>query len=214
MPLLLSTKVLTPTQRRHVFLANLSLVNYNGVIIKSLPLAINSKIVDHGIFTSKNAVKFAFQNSITVKNAYCVGEKTSIFLEQSGINVLETATNAKSLARKIIKKHSKLDFSFFCSKQRRNELPELFEANRISFKEYYVYESICNFKTFDNEFDAVLCFSPIGVESYFSVNKYRPLAICIGETTAKAAREFTDKVIISNKTSIESVILKAIKIYA
>lgn len=211
MPLILSTKILTQTQKRHLFLAKLSLVEYNGVILRKLPLDLNGLIIKHAIFTSQNAVKYVFENSVDIKHAYCVGEKTAALLDQNGIPVLEKAKNAKELAELLIKNHPEEKFSFFCSKQRRCELPDLLKAEQIDLEEYHVYESICNFKTFDNQFDAVLCFSPIGAESFYTANKVKPLAICIGETTAKAARQYTDDVIVSNRTSVDSVILKAIK---
>jgi len=211
MPLVLSTKILTPTQKKHLFLANLSLVEYNAVSILELETALDNASIENAIFTSQNAVKILYSNSITIKNAFCVGDKTAALLKQQGVDIVASATNAEILADEIVKNYSNRRYNFFCSKQRRKELPAILKANQIKLQEHHIYDSISNYKTFNNQFDAILCFSPLGVKSYYGTNKVKPLAICIGETTAKTAKEYTGQVIISNKTSIESVIIKAIK---
>lgn len=211
MPLILSTKILTPTQKRHLFLANLSLVEYNAVSIIKRNVNLQDVTIENAIFSSQNAVYIVDDHSISIQNAFCVGQKTAELVQKKGANIAETADNAKALAQLIVEKYPELKFDFFCSKQRRHELPAILKDHKIQFQEHHIYESVCNYKTFSNQFDAVLCFSPLGVKSYFSKNNNKVLAICIGETTAKAALEYTDQVFVSNKTSVESVILKAIK---
>jgi uroporphyrinogen-III synthase len=211
MSLILSTKVLTATQKRHLFLANLSLVEYDAIRINPLTIELKKTCIENAVFTSQNAVKIFFSNQIAIQNAFCVGEKTSALVEQHGVKVTATAKNAKELATTIAAHYSSLEFDFFCSKQRRNELPDILKANHIKLNEHHSYESVCNYKTFANKFDAVLCFSPLGVESYYRVNNRKPMAICIGETTAKAAKHYTERIIISKTTTIDSVIVKAIK---
>jgi uroporphyrinogen-III synthase len=39
-----------------------------------------------------------------------------------------------------------------------------------------------------------------------------PVLICIGETTADAARKYSDHIVIANTTLVESVIAKAVNV--
>jgi len=73
------------------------------------------------------------------------------------------------------------------------------------------HQSVPDVKIFPNDFDAVLCFSPLGVKAYYENHNKQPMAICIGETTAAEVRTFTSEVLVANKTSIESVIIRTIK---
>jgi uroporphyrinogen-III synthase len=58
-----------------------------------------------------------------------------------------------------------------------------------------------------------MCFSPSGVQSYFGANKpQKETIVCIGNTTATAAKLYTDQIAIANTTSIESVIAKTVKV--
>ncbi len=76
-----------------------------------------------------------------------------------------------------------------------------------------MYKTTLNPKKFDRQFDAVLFFSPSGVQSFFSENNIAiGKAICIGKTTASEAKKYTDNVVIANATTVESVIAKVVKI--
>jgi len=211
MPLILSTKVLPLIQKRHLFYANLSLVEYNAVSIQELDFSLNADHVDHAIFTSQNAVNLAFEkHKLKCEQVFCVGEKTACLLEDYGMKPHRIAKNAYALAQLILKDYPHLCFDFFCSAQRRNELPYLLSTHHIQFKEHHLYKSIPDVRIFKNDFDAVLCFSPLGVKAYYAHHDKQPLAICIGDTTAEAAKEYTAKVLVANKTSLESVVYKSI----
>ena len=54
-------------------------------------------------------------------------------------------------------------------------------------------------------------FSPSGVGSYFSENKFKGVAVCIGETTEAEAKKYTENTVVSGTTTIESVVNKAIE---
>ena len=138
------------------------------------------------------------------------------------MTVVETGTDAETLAKLIIEKHSDKKFTFFCGNLRRDTLPYLLKKAQIPVIEVEVYKTTLNPKKFDQQFDAVLFFSPSGVESFFSKNKpFRSQSppsgdlgglICIGSTTANAAKEYSDNVHIANSTTVESVIAKAVKV--
>jgi len=210
MPTVLSTKRLTPTQKKHLFLSQIGLVEYDAVQIKALTPSFTSSYFEHAIFTSQNAVRIAKVKNLKIKQAFCVGENTAKAVSEIAEEVKEIADNAKVLALKIVNHYSEFSFDFFCSKQRRDELPAALKRHGIVCKEHHLYESVRNPKQFKNQFDAVLCFSPLGVKAYYENHQHRPPAICIGPTTAKAAEEFT-KAYTATKTSVESVVVKAVK---
>lgn len=212
MPTVLSTKILSPIQKKHLFAANIGLVEHNAVQITTLDPKLPTHTFKNVIFTSQNAVRLAMAKNLKFDNVFCVGDKTAKYLESFNLKVKLKANYAQDLALQIIKKYPYEHFDFFCSSQRRNDLPNLFSKHQVSLKEHHLYNSVCNFKTFPNKFDAVLCFSPIGVKSYYKVHDQRPMAICIGKTTAKEAEFYTAKVNIASKTSIDSVVIKTIKI--
>ena len=63
------------------------------------------------------------------------------------------------------------------------------------------------------KWDGILFFSPTGVKSFFAENKIaNSAAFCIGQTTASEVKKYTANVFEAEKTTVESVIEKAIKI--
>ena len=150
---------------------------------------------------------------------FCVGEKTTALLEKNGYKVTQTGQNGAALAHFITKTHSNESFTYFCAKQRRDELPELLKEAGVLCNEVVVYETHINKRIFNQIFDGVLFYSPSGVQSFFNKNKTLPSPegeelrvryFCIGETTATEARKHTNQVIVSNATTIESTIAKAV----
>lgn len=215
MPIVLSTKLLNPIQKRHLFNANIGLVEYNAVQIKALNPDLPTQSFKNAIFTSQNAVRLAMSKNLNIENVFCVGRKTSKSLENYNLNIKSRTDYAEDLAKEIVNTYPSDHFDFFCSKQRRDDLPKALSKHQVSLKEYHLYDSVCNFKKFTNPFDAVLCFSPLGVKSYYEAHNHQnPIAICIGKTTAKAAEFYTKEVYEASKTSIDSVVIKAISIFS
>jgi len=123
------------------------------------------------------------------------------------------AENANALAQVLIKKYKNSVFHYFCGVSRREELPRVLKNEKIIFFEIKTYCTDLNLKQFDQKWDAVLFFSPSGVVSYTTKNSLaNTWAICIGETTANQAKKHTNKIAIANTTSVESVIVKTVKI--
>lgn len=211
MPTVLSTKRLTPVQKKHLLVNGIGLVDYNAVQIKDLELKLESDHFENAIFTSQNAVKIAKAKHLNVKHAFCVGKKTAKAASEIAEKVMAVAENGKALAQVLVDNYENRTFHFFCSKQRRNELPEVLKKHGIGLTEHHLYESVPKPKVFKNQFDAVLCFSPLGIKAYYENNTFRPPAICIGTTTAQAAKNYAETYI-STKTSVESVVVKTIKV--
>jgi uroporphyrinogen-III synthase len=209
---LLSTKLLTESQQELVLNANVGVTHYDVLKTKTIPAAAASSF-KNVIITSKNAIPYLIGYNKRIENLYCVGSTTAALLAENLIPVHHVEQNAAALSRYLIKNHSKEHFTYPCSRQRRDELPALFQEAQIPLEEVFVYDSIAVMKSFDRIFAAVTFYSPRGVHAFAKANpKNRPLtAICIGETTASTARSYFEKVIVANKQTVENTLITAIK---
>ncbi len=227
MSTVLSTKKLKENQRSLLLNATVSLVEYNAIKIDFVPFEVPVTI-ENAIFTSQNGVNSFFENVRTynatslvvniIENCFCVGEKTKSLLEEYGQKVIKMTDYATELADYLVKNHKNDSFHFFCGNIRSDEIPSKLKENNIDFEEIEVYKTTLNPKKFEKEFDAILFFSPSGVRSYFTNNSPPEcgaggcFAICIGTTTASEAKKYIENAVISNATTVESVIAKAVKI--
>lgn len=214
MPRVLSTKSLSEAQKNLILQAGWSLVTYNAIQTRPLPHLeeLKNKKFDNAIVTSQTTVSIVKELNLSFKNLFCVGGKTASKLREAGFNVLEVANYGEDLAKIISTNYSHLSFDFFCGKSRNDALPILLKKQKIKFTEHPLYETISHPKKFESSFDAVLFFSPSGVESYYTNNSFQgERIICIGKTTASAARKVSNQVEIASKTSIESVIVGLVK---
>ena len=215
MKTVLSTKILTPSQKELFLNSGLGLVEYDALQIEMLDVEIPLDFQNY-IFTSKNAVK-AFLTQVEGTDfskfrAFCVGEKTASFLTEESIEVVETAENASSLAEKILENHAEKTFVFLSGNQRREDLPEALKKNNVQYKEVEVYRTQLVPKAFHRNFEGILFFSPSGIRSYLLENNIANNTLfCIGETTAKEAKKHTEQIIIANKPTVENVLVQAIK---
>ena len=225
---ILSTKKLTPSQKNLILGAGFSVVEYDAINIEFLDFELPDELKNL-IFTSKNAVK-AFLKKLSKQHVsnvetntsplpeeraevryFCVGSKTEALLLANDFNVVKSCPNASELGDFIAKNHHKEAFTFFCSEIRRAELPEILTKNQVSFKEITAYKTLLNPKPFKSLFDAVLFFSPSGVQSFTSANTLdNTLAVCIGNTTASEVQKHTAHFTIAHANTIESVIARAV----
>lgn len=227
----LSTKKLMPSQRELLINAQISLVHYDAIQIKFLPFSAPSNI-KNAIFTSQNGVNSFLKNlrgsisnskdKIIIYNCFCVGEKTKALLEENGLKVIKMTEYASELAPYLVENHKNAYFHFFCGNIRSDVIPSTLKENSVAFEEIEVYNTTLNHKKFERHFEAILFFSPSGVRSFVegntNINNGIPAfagmtkAVCIGTTTASEAKKYTENVVISNSTTVESVIAKAVKI--
>ncbi|MFD0931772.1 uroporphyrinogen-III synthase [Psychroflexus salinarum] len=213
MPSVLSTKLLSPSQKNLLLNAGLSLTEYNAIQTKALdlPTSISEESYQNVIITSQTTVELI--KDFKIGACFCVGEKTALKLKSLGFDVKIIAENGNALAQQLIENHPELSFTFFGSLQRRPELSKALEKAKINLTEIFVYKTIKIPKPFNRTFDAVLCFSPSGVDSFFKGNpSSKSQVICIGETTARQAKLYSESVFVSTKTSVESVIVKVVKL--
>lgn len=217
MKTILSTKKLLPNQRELLLNAGVSFVEYNAISITPVDFEIPVN-TENIIITSQNGAKafinkakelsFPIEEELEVK-CFCVGEKTTALLEKNGYKVIQTAQNGEELAHFIVKNHKNKHFTYFCGEQRRDELPTILKKETILCNEIVTYQTHINEQSFNQKFDGILFYSPSGVTAFAKANAISQ-AFCIGETTATEARKHTSKVIVSNATTIESTIAKAV----
>ncbi|WP_350289389.1 uroporphyrinogen-III synthase [uncultured Croceitalea sp.] len=212
---ILSTKILSASQRELLLNANQDFVEYNAIHIEFLPFEIDENF-DYYVFTSQNGVNAFLKNkgksNLTEEKAFCVGEKTKSLLEQNDLKVVEIAKNSLELGQNIEKKYQKSSFLIFSGNLRRQELFDMLIKNNIRYKEVHSYNTYLNYKEYSRVFDGVLFFSPSGVQSFVEENQLNnSWAFCIGETTAAEIKKYTNQVIIANKPTIENVLVQAIK---
>lgn len=214
---ILSTKLLLPDQKRILSKTGLKVVHYNAIRIVPKAFTLPDTL-DYTLFTSQHTValflkkKDVFKEQLRHIKAFCVGEKTARMLEENGIEVLHVESYAADLAAFIIDHYAHVHVDFFCGSKRRDTLPEAFESHQISFREIQLYQTLEVPVRWTDRFDAILFFSPSGVQSFMRKNK--PAAqcwiVCIGHTTAGEALGYfpADQVKVAQKTSVESVLFR------
>lgn len=168
------------------------------------------------IFTSKHAVEACFPEGRLpdrMLNCCCVGEKTARKLAGMGHRILDVRENAKALAEQIIRKYAGRSFIYFCGNQRLDTLPGMLHEAGVRLEERVVYQTGLREEWFDEEFDAVLFFSPSGVRSFISANQLGDAtALCIGPTTAQAVQKYTKEFLIAESPTVEGVLESALKL--
>lgn len=202
----LSTKKLTPSQREIISNTTINIVEYDAISIEKLPFT-NELFAENAIVTSQNTARILIASKAQLKNVFCVGKKTAALLIENRYNVVKISKNASELASFIVEKHKKDSFMFFCGDKRREELPGALTENRINFTEEILYKTTLSLQGFEAKFDAVLFFSPSGVDSYIQENSLEnSVAFCIGDTTANEAKKHISNIVVSSQATIESTI--------
>lgn len=210
---ILSTKILTVPQQQLLLHSGLGYVHYDILKITRVNyIPLDSNQLEQVIITSQNALPVVASNLETIKNIYCVGSVTAQRLEDLGIVPQVTTASALELAHHLVQHLPDHQFTYLCGNRRRDDLPDVFNKHKVKLKEVIVYESTEVVKSFDRMFAAVLFYSPRGVYAFAKANKHQPqCSICIGDTTAAAARELYKNVLVATKQTVENVLATAIK---
>ena len=214
---ILSTKTLLDNQREALTNANLNVVEVDFIETKSQAFELNG-INDNLIFTSQNAVQSFLldpkSEELKTKNVFCVGLKTKILLSESGFNVIAYTGYAADLAEIITLIYANESYTFFSGNLRRETLPEALKEAKVKFNEIQVYETTLTPQKIKAPVDAILFFSPSGIESYLKENSIKKeTCFCIGTTTASALEGITKNIIIADQPTIEDVIEDVIAEY-
>ncbi len=148
---------------------------------------------------------------------FCLSAKTKSAVLQSGFaewQITAEANDGVSLAEQIILAGAK-EVSFFCSSRRRDELPTLLSNSGVTVNEVVLYDTIETPAKMDEVYDAVLFFSPSGVDSFFSMNQLKEETVCfaIGKTTADQIASHTSNRVITSKSPRQESIISAMLFY-
>jgi len=214
---ILSTKKLLPNQKQFLLNANFSVIEADFIEILRKDFELEGSF-ENMIFTSQNAVKSFLENEkgkeLKAKKIFCVGSKTKALLEENGYKVAVSREYASELSEVIVHDFQKESFVFFSGNLRRETLPETLEKSNVVLREIEVYETKLTPQKINSPADALLFFSPSGVQSYLKGNKIENQnCFCIGTTTAEALEKITDRIIIAKQQTVENVIIQAINYY-
>lgn len=214
---ILSTKVLSPSQRETLENNYFSVIEEDFIATKNQNFEL-TEINSNLIFTSQNAAQSVLlhpkSQELKSKNIFCVGIKTKALLEENGFNVIVYVDYAADLAEIITLIYANESYTFFSGNLRKETLPKALKEAKIKFNEIQVYETSLTPKKVKVAVEAILFFSPSGVESYLKKNTIKKeLCFCIGETTADALPKTVKNIIIAAQPSIEDVIEECIEEY-
>jgi uroporphyrinogen-III synthase len=214
---ILSTKILLPHQKQELIKENFNVIEADFIATENKPFEL-SQLNDNLIFTSQNAAQSVLLHpnceELKTKNVFCVGLKTKILLSESGFNVIAYTGYASDLAEIITLIYSSESYTFFSGNLRRETLPVALKEAGVKFNEIKVYETTLTPQKIKTAVDAILFFSPSGVESYLKDNVIKKeTCFCIGETTAEALGKLSKNIIIAEQPSVEDVIEECINEY-
>jgi uroporphyrinogen-III synthase len=214
---ILSTKILSPLQKQELTKAGFEVIEADFIKTENKPFELKN-LNESLIFTSQNAVHSVLSNpkadELKSKNVYCVGLKTKILLSENGFNVVAYTGYASDLAEIITLIYRNESFTFFSGNLRRDTLPNALKEAGIKLNEIQVYETSLQPQKIKSPVDAILFFSPSGVESYLKDNSIKKeTCFCIGQTTAEALHKITKNIIIADQPTVEDVIEDVINEY-
>lgn len=218
---ILSTKVLLSHQKQVLTDVGLEVLESNFIQVEFKKFELKG-IKDNLIFTSQNAVRSFLTHSkleelkseLQQKKVFCVGVKSKTILTDAGFEVVAYTDYASDLAEIIALIYANGSYTFFSGNLRKETLPLALKAAGIEFNEIEVYETKLNPHKITTTVDAILFFSPSGVESYLKENTIKKeLCFCIGETTAEALAKVTKKIIVAPQPSIEELLADVIEEY-
>jgi uroporphyrinogen-III synthase len=201
-----------------------------GIMVQCLSLTETKLIVDPALeklvlrlsetfltaaFTSMQAVDSVVQilaGRKPVWKIFCTGPVTRLSVETyfGKDSILADGPSASALAEAILAVGKIERIVFFCSRQRRNELPEKLSREGILVQEVPVYETASTPQKISGHFDGIIFFSPGAVNSFFSANTLQDKTIlfAIGKTTADTLAEYCDNEIILSHSPVKELLIE------
>jgi len=177
-----------------------------SVLLAGVPLS--DQVV---IFTSANAVR-AVAAAVTGSpqwKVFCIEAATRKQVEQlfPHTEIIATAPNGAQLAKRIIEQRPD-QVVFFCGNLRLDTIPQVLKSNAIPCIEKIVYQTAKTPLVVNEPYDAILFYSPSGVESFFSVNVISPAtkAFSIGPSTTAALKKYTSNIVEAIQPGVEQMI--------
>ena len=151
--------------RERIVHNGLAYMEYDAIHVNPVDFEIPAP-TDYVIFSSKNAVKNVLKNGFQLANTQvlCVGKQSEELLFKKGIKTIKTTKNMAELISFIEKIAENASFLHFCGNRRLPLLAEKMTAWKANFKEIVVYDTALNIKKINAAPDAILFYSPSGVE--------------------------------------------------
>ena len=219
---ILSTKVLLSHQKQALLDIGLEVLEFDFIRVKVKDFELKG-IKDNLIFTSQNAVASFLKHpqletskaALQAKKVFCVGVKSKMLLKEAGFDVVAYADYASDLAEIISLIYANESYTFFSGNLRKDTLPLALKNAGIECNEIEVYTTQLTPQKVTKAVDAILFFSPSGVESYLKENNIKKeVCFCIGETTAKALEnKHIKNIVIAEYPSIGNVITEVEEYY-
>ena len=120
--------------------------------------------------------------------------KWLIFTSQNGV-------------QSVLARYQEGRIAFFAGMHRLNTLPDFFASEKLQVAEITVYDTVFTPITLAAPVDAILFFSPSGVQSYLSAHRAAAEQVfCIGTTTAQAATPHWASVIVATEPTVDGVL--------
>jgi uroporphyrinogen-III synthase len=219
---LLSTKIISNKFKDLLIKNNYQIDQKSFIKILPFKSLTNISVSKNIIFTSKNAVNIILNNSkikknLIDKNFFCVGESTTELIINNNLNLIKSEQNSKKLSEYIVAnfKNSKDSFTYFSGKKRLLELEKTLNENNIKIIVHEVYDTILNPKKIKDHYDGIIFYSPSAVKSFFKGNNSfkNTYGFCIGNTTAKELKKFSESFSISKSNSEENMLVSINKYF-
>ena len=215
---IVSTKKLSDEQKKALLNANIEVLDTDFIQTLNKPFELKD-LNENLIFTSQNSVHSVLSHpkseELKSKNVFCVGLKTKILLSENGFNVIAYTGYAADLAEIITLIYRNESYTFFSGNLRRETLPKALKDADVKMNEIQVYDTSLTPQKIKASVDAILFFSPSGVESYLKENTIKKeKCFCIGETTAEALHKITKNIIIADQPTVEDVLEDVITEYS
>ena len=213
----LSTKLLDQSQIDIAHEMDIALTCVDFIRTHYLDFEMPVAQYDTIVFTSSNAVKSFFEkeNASALKSSiedlgvkvFAISGKTKTELAKHNIEPITVADNAEKLADVVIAHSNIKSVLHICGDLKLDTLGNKLVESDIAYTPLVVYETTLSGTKLKEDYDAVMFYSPSGVESFVRENKIDPdvLYCCIGETTADKLRNIDSRgnVVVSKEPSPE-----------
>ena len=188
-------------------------LDFIEITYNELPEDLSDQNLGNVIITSQNALKSLVHNfkpkQLKFISLYCVGSKTKAAIEKELGPVTHYEDTVAALAKYLVKNLADKKVTYFSGNLRRDELKQTLLKHAVEVDETEVYQTHFVSNPLNQKFDAILFFSPSGIQSYLMANKAADEVIfSIGPTTAVEATEHFDTVLMADEPTVENVIFQ------
>lgn len=170
------------------------------------------------IFTSVNGVRSFLKNQLpycdnfthlnTYNRIYCVGQKTKKELRKNAMWPYKSFPYASDLLNFLINNTQDEKFMHFCGNLSLDIVDNSRPLENIWYRKVVLYHTHLLYPQLNRNYDAVVFFSPSGVQSFMKYNSLENLTIfSIGKTTEKELKKYTYKEIFtSSKAELDDLL--------